>query len=116
MKKTIKLMTLFLCFVFVLSGCTNASKIKQLESEIAEINEKIESKEDELSDWKEIYDEAYSIYYAPHSSSAAVQRELERTKEMMDDAQKEVNSLKREIDLLKMQRDYKEEDIEDLKK
>lgn len=114
--KKLLLMIIMLCMVINIVGCSNASEVKQLEKEIAGITSEIENKEDDLEDWEEIYQDAYDIYYAPHSKSSAVQQELQRTKEMMDDALKEANALKRDIDLLKMEKDFKEDELTKLNK
>lgn len=114
MKKYFLTLILILGTLLSITGC-NSGKISELEKEIEEINFEIQEKRNDLAEWQELYNDARKIYTAPHSNNSEVQAELQRTKEIMDEAQAEVNALQREIDLLKYSKEYKEEELKELK-
>lgn len=109
-------MVIILSLGFVLSGCGTQGKITEIKNEIAELEEKITLKEAELEEWQEIYDEAYSVYYAKHSDSAEIKNELERTKDYMEEAQKHINDITRAIDLYELNIETKEKELDKLEK
>lgn len=115
MKKFTYIMVMLLLFSFMLSGCGTQGKITEIENEIAELEEQISSKEEELKEWQAIYDEAHDVYYAEHSDNAAIQSELERTKEYMDEAQKKINDINRAIGLYELNLEMKQEELDKLK-
>ena len=115
MKKLVYRALLLLLFCFGLTGCGRQAKITELENEIGELEKKITTKEAELEDWQEIFDVAYNTYYASHSSNMAIQAELERTKEYMDEAKKHINDINRAIALYELELEYKEKELAELK-
>jgi len=95
-----------LCFIMILSsGCSNANKIADLENEILKIEEEISNLEYDLNEWKDFYDKAESTYNQyRYSTNSDIQKELESTKEMMDEAGEKIRDLKTRIALLESQK------------
>lgn len=116
-KKWIILIAVVLTFVILitLSGCGNAAKITKLENENSNIEEKISAYEDELQYWENIYYEAQNTYNSyKHSEDYAIQMELERTKEIMDEANNQIYTIKRQIYLLETSKRINDEQIDRL--
>ncbi len=101
----------------MLVGCMNASEIRKLEEEIENYEYKLEDYEDELEDWQDIYDDALSTYNRySYSSDYAIQKELEKTKDMMDKAKREIVGIQRNIDLTETFLEQAKDSLERLKK
>lgn len=117
MKKTLSFCLILSLTLVMLVGCTNASEIRKLEEEIENYEDKLENYEDELEDWQDIYDDALAIYNKyQYSSDYSIQAELERTKDMVDEARREVVAIQRNIDLTEAFLEQSKESLERLKK
>ena len=116
MKKLLSICLILSLTLVMLVGCTNASEIRKLEEQIEEYEDKLENYEDELEDWQDIYDDALSTYNRySYSSDYAIQKELERTKDIMDEARKEIDAIRREIDLTELFLKQTKESLDRLK-
>ena len=93
MKKIIiLLLAIMMCFVVV--ACVDRSN----DSEIRELEESIEEYEEALEDWQATYDKALAVYNQyKYSSDYEIQKELERTKAVMDEAKRNIAELERKI-------------------
>ena len=117
MRKLLSIGLILSLTLVMLVGCTNASEIRKLEEQIEEYEDKLENYEDKLEDWQDIYDDALSIYNRySYSSDYAIQKELEKTKDMMDEAQREIIAIQRDIDLTEIFLEQSKESLERLKK
>ena len=92
MKKIIiLLLAVVMCFVV---ACVDRSN----DSEIRELEESIEEYEEALEDWQATYDKALAVYNQyKYSSDYEIQKELERTKAVMDEAKRNIAELERKI-------------------
>ena len=116
-EKTLSFCLILSLTLVMLVGCTNASEIRKLEEEIENYEDKLENYEDELEDWQDIYDDALAIYNKyQYSSDYSIQAELERTKDMVDEARREVVAIQRNIDLTEAFLEQSKESLERLKK
>ena len=112
MKKILHYLVLFLFLLaFLLCGCNSRAS---LESDIKEYNEKISSLTNDLETYQNIYDEALSAYqqYSQYSGSPDWDNELSRTKNIMNEAQSKINSIKRDIDLYETFKELKEKELD----
>lgn len=117
MKKIFSIGLILSLTLVMLVGCMNASEIRKLEEEIENYEYKLEDYEDELEDWQDIYDDALSTYNRySYSSDYAIQKELEKTKDMMDKAKREIVGIQRNIDLTETFLEQAKESLERLKK
>ncbi len=117
MKKILSIGLILSLTLVILVGCTNASEIRKLEEQIEKYEDKLENYEDELEDWQDIYDDALSTYNRySYSSDYAIQKELEKTKDMMDKAKREIVAIQRDIDLTEIFLEQSKESLERLKK
>lgn len=108
-------MVILFMLVNLLCGCNSMNKISQLKEKISDIEYEISSVESELDDWENLYDEAKSTYdQYKYSDSHSIQQELEKTKSVMDEADKKVAEFQREISLLETHKKLYEEQIERL--
>lgn len=117
-KKNITLITLSVLFLFLLAFllCSCNSRAS-LESDIKEYNEKISSLNNDLEAYQNIYDEALSVYqqYSKYSGSPDWDNELSRTKNIMNEAQSKISSIKRDIALYEAFKKSKENQLDTYK-
>ena len=109
------LLTLILTGIFLV-WCepSNESKITELNQKILELEEVNEDNRIFINSWQSKYDDAKKMYTSTMSMTNPEQRHLDYAKENMDEATKEINALKRKIDLNNLMiKEYKE-DIEEL--
>lgn len=100
--KSVLVFILVAVILTTLTGCGKSRKIAELQEKIAKCSTQINEKEEELERWQSIYDEAEEVYdHYAEFDSYEIKRELEKTKGYMDEAQREIVKLKRDIELLK---------------
>lgn len=98
--KRIFAIAVILCCVFAsFSGCGEAKKIQELESEIDSLEYENEYKQKKIDDLQRTYDRAYAVYNEPHSDSVAVQQELDKLKENLGELRKQIVELERQVEL-----------------
>ena len=120
MSRIIRVGILLLVMSLIVSNilsCENTAKeIAELEQTIEELNDEIRGLESDLKEWEELCNDAKDAYYQyGYSNSGAIQQELERTKKIIKDAEKEVGELQREIRYLENRKERAEARLELLK-
>lgn len=112
MKRRLYILVALILTGIFLVGCesSNESKITELNQKILELEEANEDNQIFINSWQSKYDDAKKMYNSTMSMTNPEQRYLDYAKENMDEATKEINALKREIDLNNLMiREYKED-------
>lgn len=113
--KWISLLMVISVLSVIIYGCGNSNEIADLQKEISEMEWELSQLEDDLEEWEEIYDDAKSTYDRyKYSSDPDIQEELERTKDIMDEARKERDAIEREISLLELSKKHAEDRLNSL--
>lgn len=99
MKKFITVMLAALLCVAMLCGCGEEKKIEELQTKIAELESENASLESAMYSSKATLESAQEVYNQPHSSSYAVQAELEEMKSNMSQLSRQIAKYEADIAL-----------------